>query len=341
MPVSLLTFQSHLYGIERVIQGREPGRVQVSIAPLWNWKSRLGLKPASSSSFNRTFMELKDASTPLEALLQTVSIAPLWNWKIFSLLRKVLERVVSIAPLWNWKMMVKIQFGKKRKFQSHLYGIERCICSRISFLLFCFNRTFMELKVWMLLRLLALVMFQSHLYGIESTILLQLSLMLLTFQSHLYGIESLFPWGVIIGVEFQSHLYGIESSERIDAPTTGLCFNRTFMELKVPCDPEESARNNVSIAPLWNWKGGDPRGGPGGVGFNRTFMELKATRHRGALHRSVFQSHLYGIESGSRFLLSAVGLRVSIAPLWNWKICSFVRKVLERGFNRTFMELKG
>ena len=138
-------------------------------------------------------------------------------------------------------------------FQSHLYGIESAVSVLLVRLPNRFNRTFMELKVNGIGSLVGgIFQFQSHLYGIESTILLQLSLMLLTFQSHLYGIESLFPWGVIIGVEFQSHLYGIESSERIDAPTTGLCFNRTFMELKVPCDPEESARNNVSIAPLWN-----------------------------------------------------------------------------------------
>ena len=54
-----------------------------------------------------------------------------------------------------------------------------------------FNRTFMELKVWMLLRLLALVIkFQSHLYGIESREAVKPLLLPRVFQSHLYGIES-------------------------------------------------------------------------------------------------------------------------------------------------------
>ena len=79
----------------------------------------------------------------------------------------------------------------------------------------------------------------------------------------------------------------------------------------VPC-------NDVSIAPLWNWK---QTGGP-------------AQRPL-----SLFQSHLYGIESCPWMDCNAVP-SVSIAPLWNWKKGETLPSLKCNSFNRTFMELK-
>ena len=57
---------------------------------------------------------------------------------------------------------------KDSQFQSHLYGIERCLDMQACILVTCFNRTFMELKDDShLLILVASPVFQSHLYGIE------------------------------------------------------------------------------------------------------------------------------------------------------------------------------
>ena len=53
-------------------------------------------------------------------------------------------------------------------------------------------------------------------------------------------------------------------------------------------------------------------------GFNRTFMELKVVKDEDGERKTMFQSHLYGIESRTR--------RGSTTG--------------HDGFNRTFMELK-
>ena len=74
------------------------------------------------------------------------------------------------------------------------------------------------------------------------------------------------------------------------------------------------------------------------MSFNRTFMELKVTKEWLPYEKSMFQSHLYGIESDihatdahatSRFNRTFMELKVdqcvrvlaillvSIAPLWN------------------------
>ena len=77
------------------------------------------------------------------------------------------------------------------------------------------------------------------------------------------------------------------------------------------------------------------------VCFNRTFMELKAKGFTDALHHDIkFQSHLYGIESGNQRIFPCMALKVSIAPLWNWKQRSPPACAALSGFNRTFMELK-
>ena len=52
-------FQSHLYGIESAECGFTNDFPPVSIAPLWNWKSRPWRVRRWRLGFNRTFMELK------------------------------------------------------------------------------------------------------------------------------------------------------------------------------------------------------------------------------------------------------------------------------------------
>ena len=69
-------------------------------------------------------------------------------------------------------------------------------------------------------------------------------------------------------------------------------------------------------------------------------MELKEiTQGSVILSTTLFQSHLYGIESlrGS-YLIHASN--VSIAPLWNWKFQISSGYRCPKRFNRTFMELK-
>ena len=162
--------------------------------------------------------------------------------------------------------------------------------------------------------------------------------------------------------EFQSHLYGIESGKAWHQVRAPGCFNRTFMELKA----ENAAHANsaaefqshlygierevcreyrraqqVSIAPLWNWKVVVGYLLSGLRGFNRTFMELKASILLVLSWIPRFQSHLYGIESIQVLIASAVVIIVSIAPLWNWKDYKYRVGTFAASFNRTFMELKG
>ena len=112
------------------------------------------------------------------------------------------------------------------------------------------------------------------------------------------------------------------------------------MELKEGNRNKQRGLPKVSIAPLWNWKPWRPGRSCYPRRFNRTFMELKDCKSAPIIPGLKFQSHLYGIESGKRDAHTGI-IRVSIAPLWNWK--TVVSKVLSRrfGFNRTFMELKG
>ena len=139
----------------------------VSIAPLWNWKEVHPAWTVTSTGFNRTFMELKDAFAHasvfyylfqshlygIESIEPTKAVNPFgfqshlygiesaltFAWNFMSL--------VSIAPLWNWK-------SYKAK--------ARCTTSS-------FNRTFMELKAKGTGRIWQHHQFQSHLYGIESS----------------------------------------------------------------------------------------------------------------------------------------------------------------------------
>ena len=165
-PNSISGFQSHLYGIESSIGSSSSTRNFVSIAPLWNWKFVVSSGYRCEARFNRTFMELKVAPCSMELHAKTVSIAPLWNWKpryrLYSELASGFNRTF---------MELKERDGNyptpMSRFQSHLYGIERCVYLA-GFLVtgvsiaplwnwksaaglrlevwYSFNRTFMELK---------------------------------------------------------------------------------------------------------------------------------------------------------------------------------------------------
>ena len=113
------------------------------------------------------------------------------------------------------------------------------------------------------------------------------------------------------------------------------------MELKVPHFAAVISFGVVSIAPLWNWKSQSRMPVSLSICFNRTFMELKgcpaAICGRGCQGFNRTFMELKGRWYTSRSRLSPV----SIAPLWNWKVCcQQVQRVQCWGFNRTFMELK-
>ena len=143
--ISVLMFQSHLYGIESVAPVVPADSIQVSIAPLWNWKVVAMPSQARTQSFNRTFMELKESNKTFETNLRKFQ-SHLYGIESCCALRYFTTDLVSIAPLWNWKLVAQLYILLRIMFQSHLYGIERLV------------------RVYILLG----VMFQSHLYGIES-----------------------------------------------------------------------------------------------------------------------------------------------------------------------------
>ena len=145
------TFQSHLYGIESsIVRSKLLDTISVSIAPLWNWKQPTVTNSWIYLCFNRTFMELKEMVS-YNLLRRFKFQSHLYGIESLSDVKVSDIPFVSIAPLWNWKTVLM----------------------PILMPVIGFNRTFMELKVWMLLRLLALVIkFQSHLYGIESCLLM-------------------------------------------------------------------------------------------------------------------------------------------------------------------------
>ena len=79
---------------------------------------------AAPTSSNRTFMELKSRCFALLIDAPAVLIVPLWNWnpKKTTLSNGVV--LVLIVPLWNWNS----------------------VWSSLTSLIWCSNRTFMELK---------------------------------------------------------------------------------------------------------------------------------------------------------------------------------------------------
>ena len=246
----------------------------VSIAPLWNWKTRRGCWEWQEYRFNRTFMELKARRGTMHMPAGQFQ-SHLYGIERASLTITWTPCPVSIAPLWNWK--------QPRSTASYMGN--------------GFNRTFMELKDCSECTRTRTQAFQSHLYGIESikghT----------SNGKHGVSIAPLWNWkrkstlGLIVKRLFQSHLYGIESENAASGQRTEivsiaplwnwkcvprplcarpLCFNRTFMELKVSV-----IRYAVTLPHR----------------FNRTFMELKDTPIDIRRVQQEFQSHLYGIES--------------------------------------------
>ena len=162
-------FQSHLYGIESSY-------------------ACLGIN--SLTRFNRTFMELKALRIMVFAqsgLFQShlygiescvasafhgkppVSIAPLWNWKPWRTIQRRHGISFNRTFMELKENMPHTSVISMSSFQSHLYGIERCI-------IYLTHRN--------------LAQFQSHLYGIERYIVSDMMPSVAPFQSHLYGIES-------------------------------------------------------------------------------------------------------------------------------------------------------
>ena len=207
-------FQSHLYGIERVMSVYRSAdrchrfnRTFMELKETWFDKNKTlrvfqshlygiesdelnahGLHPVG---FNRTFMELKDTG----------------KWK------DEVEQLVSIAPLWNWKIHRLGYDALHCSFQSHLYGIESHTAVGNCRPTVGFNRTFMELKEAWQQVMKAPVEFQSHLYGIESSAERRSSV-----DNVGVSIAPLWNWkwrGALVPVVQQKS------------------FNRTFMELKV------------------------------------------------------------------------------------------------------------
>ena len=165
--------------------------LQVSIAPLWNWKRALPVVPSPGVGFNRTFMELKGGRRKKSTCRYVVSIAPLWNWKWLLMksnnYRKSFNRTfmelkgdeililhwrgcVSIAPLWNWKLSMTPMWSMSPFVSiAPLWNWKRIPVFLIRYNNQCFNRTFMELKVGLNGSVQGRSLFQSHLYGIERT----------------------------------------------------------------------------------------------------------------------------------------------------------------------------
>ena len=114
------------------------------------------------------------------------------------------------------------------------------------------------------------------------------------------------------------------------------------MELKQCQRAGDVWRNQLLIAPLWNWNSKRDRRSRTGVRpFNRTFMELKPTplrrnfSRKGPFNRTFMELKLDKITRMDNLT------RLLIAPLWNWNyLSSAFSQKSSMTFNRTFMELK-
>ena len=252
-PSTHARFQSHLYGIEREIRR---------------------LFATKTDGFNRTFMELKVGSTSL-ASSSGVFQSHLYGIESFVWDKNIFVKRVSIAPLWNWKQYSSVAPWPFVLFQSHLYGIEsgsniirkrwnmvsiaplwnwKVFLVRLVLPVYCFNRTFMELKVVSICISLAGTWFQSHLYGIESLqgeggrFSLSVSIAPLWNWKYHEGHERPTRW------RFNRTFMELKEVIKERYAVFPACFNRTFMELKEVNGIVHGQRHQVSIAPLWNWK---------------------------------------------------------------------------------------
>ena len=97
----------------------------VLIVPLWNWNEQDVTDLTPFPRFNRTFMELKCDRDSQINIFYRVLIVPLWNWNRWLVRFYSSQCYVLIVPLWNWNLF---------------------FLSLLETVLWCFNRTFMELK---------------------------------------------------------------------------------------------------------------------------------------------------------------------------------------------------
>ena len=98
----------------------------VLIVPLWNWNWVLPVPFIISRSSNRTFMELKSSRRHQDSASQDSSNRTFMELKSGTKRSKRIRSEVLIVPLWNWNLDA----------------------TKVTSLLSCSNRTFMELKWW-------------------------------------------------------------------------------------------------------------------------------------------------------------------------------------------------
>ena len=335
-------------------------RAAVSIEPLWNWNNINTPQHGKEGCINRTFMELKlllssrrccycsyqsnlygietrSASSIL--LFFSVSIEPLWTWNSGTPSNRPTAKIVSIEPLWNWNQeqppvcglycFVSIEplwnwnvrprgsCGAWGQYQSNLYGIE----TGASVL----NET---------VKIVSIEPLYAHPRAPGDT--------LSPYQSNLYGIETMLGVSVErVTLGYQSNLYGIETSAARTIVPPPSCINRTFMELKRDPAPCSFVRLIVSIEPLWNW--------------NKPLQSIvrscppvsieplwnwNVVLPVGHCCRALYQSNLYGIETGVHPWRQSVDDRIN-RTFMELKRCWHDGSTCGRlGINRTFMELK-
>ena len=163
-------------------------------------------------------------------------------------------------------------------------------------------------------------LFQSHLYGIERGLLHDNGLSGHGFNRTFMELKDICQLSVYVKSKFQSHLYGIESWQNKGRHSGDGVSIAPLWNWKGGAWPQSIASRWVSIAPLWNWKCRSSIAWNHHRCFNRTFMELKVNMSTMGDVAASFQSHLYGIESLCGDSTDAEQVKVSIAPLWNWKL---------------------
>ena len=81
---------------------------QLLIEPVWNWNSAEAIRLASSSTFNRTSMELKLGRYLVSNNPNFLLIEPVWNWNVSQGNRRSKISGLLIEPVWNWNVTVTI-----------------------------------------------------------------------------------------------------------------------------------------------------------------------------------------------------------------------------------------
>ena len=222
-------------------------------------------------------MELKWGYHNGITCIANVWIEPLWNWNMDWLVATLHHLGVWIEPLWNWNPHAACTSAARfARFELNLYGIEMPGWSAGNMrpavwieplwnwngvvrhgrrLQGGLNWTFMELKLWSLLRMCATLWFELNLYGIEIIICPNwqnfyrrlnwtfMELKLIIYKAvhivNLVWIEPLF-------MELKSK---DNAQKYIDLHR----LNWTFMELKLMSRAEWIYFTLVWIEPLWNW----------------------------------------------------------------------------------------